>query len=238
MLKSLSLALGQLGDPAILKVLAKSLLITLALCVLLGLGAGYGGQWYFDQQVDADLHDSYYTVLTGIARTLVVLLTIFFGFRLIAIPVIGFFADQVVAAVEARHFPAQAITARPVGFGLSLRLGLMSALRLVLFNLLALPLYIILLVTAVGPIVLFVLINAILLGRDLGEMVAVRHLDTVACRDWLRTSRGPRLVLGLVVTGIFLVPVANILAPIIGAAMATHLFHDARNRRLLGGRTT
>jgi CysZ protein len=225
MFRAFTLSLNQISDPAILKVLFKSLLITLALCVLIGWAAGLAGQYYFNQQVDAELHDSYYTVLTGVARAVGVLLTVFFGFRLIAIPVIGFFADEIVSAVERKHYAAQAESARHIGFGLSMRLGLMSAVRMILFNLLALPLYVLLLVTAIGPIALFLLINAVLLGRDLGEMVAVRHLDRVACSAWLRMSRGQRLILGCVVTALFLVPMVNIVAPIIGAAMATHLFH-------------
>ena len=31
--------------------------------------------------------------------------------------------------------------------------------------------------------------------------------------------------MGVIVTGIFLLPVVNLLAPVLGAAMATHLFH-------------
>jgi CysZ protein len=225
MFRAFSLALNQMGDPAILKVLIKSLLISLLLCAALGWAVGYAAQWYLDRQVDVTAQDSYYQALTGVARALALILAVFVGFRLVAVPVIGFFADEVVAAVEAKHYPSRAVGARRVGFGLSLRLGLMSALRLVLFNLLALPLYIVLIFTAVGPIILFLIVNALLLGRDLGEMVAVRHLDGAAVRDWLRTSRGPRLVLGGIATGLFMVPVANIVAPIIGAAMATHLFH-------------
>ena len=63
---------------------------------------------------------------------------------------------------------------RHPSLALSLRMGLASALRALVFNLLALPLYLVLLVTGVGTVALFALVNALLLGRDLGEMVAVR----------------------------------------------------------------
>ncbi len=225
MFKALNLSLNQLGDPAILKVLAKSLLISLVLCGLVGWAAGIAGQWYLERQVDVSLEGPYYAALAGAARAVAFLFVVFFGFRVIAIPVIGFFADEVVAAVEHKHYPAKARSAHRVGAGLSLRLGLMSTLRMILFNLLALPLYVLLLVTAVGPIALFLLVNAVLLGRDLGEMVAVRHLDRQTSAQWLRTSRGQRLLLGLAGTALFMVPLVNILAPIVGAAMATHLFH-------------
>ncbi len=223
MLKAFSLALGQIGDAAVVRVLIKSVLITLILCIAFGLAVGSAAEWAMLTYA-ADLGREYYLVF----QTIGVLLAVFFGFRLIAIPVIGIFADEIVSAVERRHFPAEAAEARAVGLGLSIQLGLMSALRLVLFNLLALPGYLLLLITGVGPIILFILVNALLLGRDLGEMVAVRHLRADEVRVWLRQTRGPRLVLGLIATGLFMVPLANILAPIIGAAMATHLFHDMR----------
>lgn len=222
MLRAFSLALGQIGDPAILKVLAKSLAITLVLCVLVGWGAGFAAQWAISSYYESAA-DEYYAVLHGIG----VLLMLFFGFRVIAIPVIGFFADEIVATVERRHYPAQAAAAQKVSFAVSIRLGLMSAIRALLFNLLALPLYLLLLVTAIGPLALFLLINALLLGRDLGEMVAVRHLGPGQMKQWLGENRTQRLMVGGATTALFMVPIANILAPILGAAMATHLFHQS-----------
>jgi CysZ protein len=201
---------------------------------LLGVAVGYGAEYVLDGAVDQTQQDGYFEAATGFARMAALVLIPFFGFRLIAVPVIGFFADEVVAAVEAKHYPNEAARAVKTGFGVSMRLGVMSAVRLVLFNLLALPLYIILIFTAIGPLILFLLVNALLLGRDMGDMVAVRHLSPAACREWRATTRWPRMLLGLIVTGLFMVPVANIVAPIIGAAMATHMFHGARYRGLLG----
>ena len=119
-------------------------------------------------------------------------------------------------------------SARPPGLGVSLRLGLGALARLLLFNLIALPGYVVLAVTGIGAVALFALVNALLLGRELGDMVAVRHLDTAARMNWLRQTRGQRSLLGLLVTGLFLLPLLNLLAPVIGAAMATHIFHGNR----------
>jgi CysZ protein len=41
----------------------------------------------------------------------------------------------------------------------------------------------------------------------------------------MRMTRGRRAVLGGVVTGLLMLPLINLFAPLIGAAMATHLFH-------------
>ena len=220
MLRALSLTLGQLGDGAILRILVKSLLLTLLICV----AGGFAAATMLDRVLAgyADyMSDTYFAVFEAIA----VIAIVFFGFRIVAVPVIGFFADEVVRAIEARHYPQAALAAKPVTFGFSLKLGLASILRLVALNLVALPLYVILVFTAIGPIVAFIAVNALLLGRDLGEMVASRHLDRVALKDWLRTTRGLRGVTGLIVTGLFMVPFANLLAPVIGAGMMTHLFH-------------
>lgn len=221
MLRALSLTLGQIGDSAILRVIAKSLALTLAIFAVLGVAtvfvtrtivAAYG--WGDDAGFAA-----------AAAAGLAVVVGAWLLFRAVAIPVVGLFADEVVAAIETRHYPAAAQIARPATVALSLRLAFASVARLILLNLLAVPLYAVLLFTAIGPVILFIIINALLLGRDLGEMVAVRHLDAQARKDWLRVTRGERAIMGLIVTVIFMIPIINLIAPIVGAGMATHLFH-------------
>ncbi len=224
MIRAFSLSIDQLGDRAILGVVAKSLVITLLLFAGLGFLAYFGIQAVLAGYGYADREGWVATVITAIIWLLAFVLL----FRAVAVPVIGFFADDVVAAVERKHFPDRAMNARPASIGVSIRLGLMSVLRLLLVNLLLLPIYAALLLTAIGPFALFLVANGILLGRDLGEMVAVRHLDKAASKAWLAESRWSRATLGLLVTGIFMVPIANIFAPIIGAAMATHIFHGAK----------
>ncbi len=230
MIGALAASFDQLTDAAILRVLAKSLAITLLLTAGLAVLASYGASALFDHWVDTAPQDSTYQLAEGVLGALTAIAIFVFGFRLIAIPVISFFADDVVAAVEARHYPGAAMQARPVTLALSLRLALASVGRLLLFNLIALPCYIVLAVTGVGTVLLFGLVNALLLGRDLGEMVAVRHLDPAARASWLRATRLQRLILGGIATGLFLIPLINLIAPVIGAAMATHLFHARRER--------
>ena len=52
------------------------------------------------------------------------------------------------------------------------------------------------------------------------------HGEALSPGGLLRT--GTPFVLGLAVAGLFVVPLANLFAPILGAAMATHLFHGGR----------
>lgn len=220
MIRAFFLAIGQLGDPAILRVLAASIALTLALFALLGVGLWFAVQGLSDDWLG--FHDG---ALSGLVAVVAAVLAGWLLFVVVAIGVLQMFADRIVAAVEARHYPAALATARPVGQGRAALMGLRSAGRALVANIVALPVYLVLLVTGIGPAIAFLLVNGWVLGRDLGDMVAARHLRRAGMRDWRRANRGRLFALGLVEAGLFVVPVANILAPVIGAAMATHLFH-------------
>lgn len=225
MLTSLVLAFRQLPDPRLLRILAKSLALTIALFALLG-----PVLWWLVMGRDPCSVFAGYTCPIGtgsgaIAATLLTIAALWLLFPAIATGVMGLFADEVVAAVEASHYPRSARFARTPGREVMVRLALGSAGRLIVYNLLALPFYLLLLLTAIGPVFLFLAVNGAALGRDLGEMVAIRHLDTIGLRRWLEETKGTRWAMGLAVTGLFMVPVANLLAPLLGAAIATHVYH-------------
>lgn len=222
-IRAFLLSVAQLGDRAILRVLAQSLLVTLALFALLGAGA-----WWLADTLIARVSGTHSGALAGVAATVTFALLLWFAFRAVAVAVVGVFADAVVEAIERRHYPAALASAKPVPLARSTAMGLGSAARFVAINLVLLPVYVALLVTGVGTTLLFFAVNAWLLGRDLGDMVATRHLPRAAVRDWRAATRGRRFVLGLAGTGLFVVPGLNILAPVLGAAMATHLFHGGR----------
>ncbi|OHT18374.1 CysZ-like protein [Sphingomonas haloaromaticamans] len=228
MVRALMLSIGQLGDPRIRRVLVKSVTLTLAIFAVTGLVLG----WALTGRDPCAIVKGYSCAIGsaegGIAAALLVILGLWLLFPAIAVGVIGLFSDEVVAAVEERHYPAEAARARPPGWGEALRLGLGSAGRMIGYNLLALPFYLLLLLTAIGPVALFLVVNAIALGRDLDEMVAVRHLDAAARKARLAPTRGGRALTGLVAAGLFMIPVVNLLAPVIGAALATHRFHGSR----------
>lgn len=221
MFRALLLSLAQLGDPAIRRVLAKSLGVTLAIFAAVGAAIWWG--------LDVALAGwRYHGALAGAAASVATLLALWLLFRAVAVLVVGVFADDVVAAVERRHYPAALASAREVPLHRAMRMGLASAARFLLVNLALTPVYLALLVTGVGTAAAFFLANAWLLGRDLSDMVASRHLPPAAMRDWRKANVARRFLLGLAGTGLFVVPVLNLLAPVLGAAMATHLFHRTR----------
>ncbi len=214
-LTSLSKAIGQLGDPAILRVLAKSIAITLAIFVALGVALGFaleglvgrygieGGGW-----------------VGALAAIVTTALAFWFLFRVVAIAVLQFFADEVVVAVEARHYPDLASRARKLPFRRDLANSLRGAGRALGYNLLALPIAAVLIFTAIGPALVFLAVNAVLLGRELTDMALLRHEGSLPAGA---VTRRERWALGAVVAAMMLLPFVNFLAPVIGAAAGTHL---------------
>jgi uncharacterized protein involved in cysteine biosynthesis len=86
----------------------------------------------------------------------------------------------------------------------------------------------VLLFTGVGPALLFWLVNAVLLGRELQDMVWLRHRH--GADEPAPVGRAQRFLLGGAVAAMLALPFVNLLAPILGAAAATHLIHRPGNR--------
>ena len=219
---ALSLAIAQLGDPAMMKVLVKSVLITLLVFALTGTALWFGlYQALAEQGVGHGAE---------IGAILAVVLTIIGGwllFRIVALAVIQFFADEIVVAVERRHYPQALGHARRLTFAEEARNSARGIGRVLLVNGAALLVAIPLFFTAIGPAVVFWIANSWLLGRELQDIVWLRHRKHAG--EHPPISALQRLALGGVVTALLAVPVANLLAPLIGTASAAHLVH----RRIL-----
>lgn len=198
-------------------VIFKSALVALALFAALGAAAWWGIDWAL-QRAGATSGE-----MRGLAALLLVLGGGWLLWRVIALAVLQFFANDVVQAVEARHYPEMLASARTVPFAEELAEGLKGTGRALLFNLIALPVAAMLLVTGVGPPLVFLFVNAVLLGRELTGMVWLRHRHDPQAP--LPLSGIERLALGGAAAGLLTVPFVNLLAPVIGAAAATHLVH-------------
>lgn len=209
-------ATAQLGDPAVVRVAVKSVAITLLIFALLGVGLYFG----FGMALEA----IGWAPISGATMLLTLLVGALLGwllFRLVAVAVLQFFADEIVAAVEARHYPALAAQAQPLPFQRDLANSLKGLGRSFGYTLLALPVAGLLAFTAIGPALVLLGVNAVLLGRELTDMAWLRH-----CRGdegGTPVPRRDRILLGLAIGALMLVPVANLLGPIIGAAAGTHL---------------
>lgn len=219
MLSAFFKSLGQLGDRAVLSALAWTLALAVVIFVLTGWALWQGLAWAM-AHYGGPLAD--YSEWTGLLAVIATIIAFWFWWRVVAIAVLQLFADRIVIAVERKHYPHAADSAVDLPWGPSLAMALRSLGRALLYNGLALPFALILLFTGVGAPMLLLAVNAVLVGRDLTEMVTARH-SIAATQAQSRTSR---FVLGLVANLLLLVPLVNLFAPIIAAAMATHLFHQ------------
>ncbi|KRA81598.1 EI24 domain-containing protein [Altererythrobacter sp. Root672] len=220
---SLLLALGQLADPRVIRILLKSLAVTVVLFVLVAVGGWYLLDWALaalglDERLFAGADE-----VRGLASLFVALVGLWLAWRIVAMAVIQFFADDVVQAVEQRYYPQAAARARDLPVREQFSTSLKAALRASFVNLAAFPFAIALLVTGIGPALLFLVVNAVLVGRELQDMVWLRHRRDAA--DPAPVSRGERLLLGGVIAALLAVPFVNLLAPLLGAAASTHLIH-------------
>lgn len=138
--------------------------------------------------------------------------------------VMGFFLDGVAAAVELREYPGQPPARRvPLGEIVATTMRLMGLT--ILLNLLALPVY--LLAPGIN-VFLFLALNGYLFGREYFEVVALRRVDVMTARAVRRRFGGYVFLAGVVIAGLFAVPLANLVAPVIATAFMVHLFHGLR----------
>ncbi len=222
------LALGQLADARVLRILLKSLAVTLIGFLLL-VWAGWAAFDWLLQWLG--LGDTLFSGAGGLreaAAALLAILGLWLTWRIVAMAVIQFFADDVVKAVEARHYPEAASAARDLTIGEELRKGAGSALRALVANLFILPFALALLFTGIGTALLFWLVNALLVGRELQDMVWLRHRLNPA--ELAPLGRAERFLLGGVIAAMLALPFVNFLAPVLGAAAATHLVHCKKAR--------
>jgi CysZ protein len=134
--------------------------------------------------------------------------------------IMSLYLERVAVAVEACDYPGRGPPRRqPIGETLGIMLRL-TGLTLVL-NLLALPIY--LLIPGIN-LFLFLVVNGYLLGRGYFEVVSLRRLDAAATRA-VRSRFGLRVFLGgVVIAGLFALPLVNLVAPVIATAFMLHIF--------------
>ncbi len=223
MLAAFTLAFGQLADPKVLRILAKSIVVTLLVFVLLAAASWWLADWALARAGLDDAHLNNVTGLRGLLAAVGVIAAGLLLWRIVALAVLQLFADEIVLAVETRYYPQAAANARRLGWHEELAASLAGAGRALIFNLLALPIALVLLVTGVGAPLVFWLVNSVLLGRELMDMVWLRHRPSSQSPAPLRSVE--RFILGGMVTALLAVPLVNFLAPFLGAATAAHLIH-------------
>lgn len=218
MLRHFIAAANQLDDRAFRSVLIRGLLSAIAALSVTSFGARY-----VMARVDIPWWEAPGWLL-NVGTAAIFLAASWFLFPAIATAVMSLFLDDVVDAVEDKHYP-NAKAPKVLRLTETVWMSLRLLLIVLVVNLLALPFYLILLFTAIGPLVLFAVLNGYLLGREYFEMVASRHMPGKEAARLRRAYRGEIFILGLGVTALFMIPVINLIAPLVGAAAAVHSFH-------------
>ena len=211
---SIKKAFQQLGDPAIRRVLWICLFTTLVVFAGLWVGFSYtlglmGAGWMGP-------------VVKFLGSAAVLILS-WLIFPTVAIGITRFFLDDVIEAVEQKHYPALA-PADGEQFGSMILTSLSFLAQLVIFNV------IILIFIFIPPLFPFVFyaVNGYLLGREFFELVALRRLDRSETRALWQKRRWRFFLPGVAIAFLLTVPIVNLLTPVIAAATMVHLFEASR----------
>jgi uncharacterized protein involved in cysteine biosynthesis len=218
MVVALARALANLFTPALRRVVGLSVALALASSVVL---------WVVVAAVlDHSARFAWRPLdwLVDLLGTLAVMALSWLMFPAVVTLVMGFFLERIAGAVEALDYPGRGPARRArVAETVLMTLRLMSLTILV--NLLALPVY--LLMPGINFFV-FLGLNGYLFGREYFEVVALRRLDRTAARVTRHRFAGRVYLGGVVIAGLFIVPLVNLVAPVIATAFMVHLFEDLR----------
>jgi uncharacterized protein involved in cysteine biosynthesis len=207
-------ALAGLGMPPLRRVIGVSLSLAVLSFVLLWLGLAYA------LHAGVSLGWAPLDWLVELLGAAAVIVLSWLLFPAVATLFMGFFLGRVAAVVEAVDYPNRE-PARPQPLGEVLRVTLRLMLLTIALNLLALPLYLL----APGlNVFVFLGLNGYLFGREYFEVVALRRLDTAATRLVRRRFGGRIFIGGVVIAGLFAVPLVNLVAPVVATAFMLHLF--------------
>ncbi len=233
MFVALSKAIQQCSDPTFRRVMLRALGLSLAVFVLVWILAGvllaWGGGWLIDWIQPQGVWENILEVVFGAGAVGGVLFASFILFPAVMVMVLSFLLEDIAAAVEARHYPTLP-PARPQPIGEMVRSGLAFAAVSVAINLLALPLYLVLIFLPPFNLILFYSVNGYLFGREYFEIVALRRQAPRDAKRLRRRYRGRLFLAGIPITVMMTIPIVNLFAPIVATGFMVHIFEDLKRR--------
>ena len=228
-LQDFARALAQLGDRRFLRVVLLG--VVLALCLLAGVYAAFLGM--IEWLVPDSLNLPYFGPVGGIdtllgwaSVALMIGLSVYLMVPVAAL-LSGLYLEDVVRAVEDRHYPDLAAVA-PVPFADSLIDTANFFALLIAVNAVALIAYLF-----SGPFIplIFWGLNGFLLGREFFTLVASRRLGRDAAKALRRRHSGQIWLAGTLMAAPLSVPFVNLIIPVLGVATFTHLYHRLVQRQ-------
>jgi CysZ protein len=215
MIRAVALALSQLDDPAFRRPLLWGVLGAALSIALLVWGAIEGAAWLAGGT-------GWLSWLAQAGGGLAALVLAWWLFLPVAAAIAAQLVEPVAAAVERRHYPhlpppRGASVAAQIAFGLRFGLKLL-ALQLVLLPLLFVP---------VVGFALAVVVSAHALGSGMVQQTALLRMDVPQAQQAWRRLRWAGWGLGLVLAAMALVPLLNLLVPVLGTAASVHLLQQS-----------
>jgi CysZ protein len=212
MINALIRGFRQLTDPAIQRLLLRCVLLTLA--TLVALIAGVAALLF-----GLDLTGlTWLDPILATAGSALVLVLAWLLFPIVVALTLGLFAEDVVAVVERRHYP-DLPEARGMGFATQLYASARFVLVALLLNLVALPFYLV----PGANLPIYLALNGYLLGREYFELVAGQRLPLRELGRLRRQRRARLWLAGVVIAAMLMVPVFNLVAPVVAIAFMVHL---------------
>ena len=219
MIRAYIKALAHISDPGFYKPLALSLALSILTYILLFAIIGF-----FIVETSLSL-GTWWEISGGLLGGFGLLVVALFLFPAILSGYIGLFLESVVTLIERKCYP----TAQG-SYHSSWMENIVTTLRyvglVVVANLVALSLYFVPILNAC----VFIGLNGILIGREYFDLVAARHMTREERRTVYHTHRRRILGLGFLTAVLLLVPVINIVVPLVGVAAMLHLFHTLNNK--------
>lgn len=217
---SLGLAFGEMANPRFRAVVMRALMFAVLLLVGLGFlgvwgAANVGTAWGVDWGVPAAIG----TIIAWLVALVVLVMPL-------AAFIMGLYLDSVAEAVERRHYPDDP-PGKGAGFLGALGMSLRFMFKLVLVNALALVAYVFL---PVLNVLIFLLVNGYLAGREYFEMIAARHYKPAEIRRMRKKNRLKLLSAGAIIAALLAVPGVNFVAPLFGVALMVHVFKSIAAR--------
>lgn len=214
-------------SPPLRAILWRVLGLGLALSVLLIVGA-YQGLGYAPSTGWGWVDE-----VIRIAGGILTALGLAFFFPVVMTTLQSLFLDEAAARVAARDYPADP-PGREIGFAEGLGSGLRFLGLAIILNILALPLQVVGLFLPIINILLFLVLNGYLIGREYFEQVAMRYASAPEAAARRRANRGLAFAAGVLGTGLMVIPIVNLIAPLVTVAAMVHLERGTRLRAVRG----
>ena len=169
--------------------------------------------------------------LSMVGTTFASLLLSWISFPALATAMMILFADRFIDLAERLYYP-QLESPRVADFGSVLMNALSFFITLVGLHIVLFPLYMVMMVFFGSGVLLYLLLNGWLIGREYYEMVAARRLERETMREERRNNRGLILIFGLLFAFMMGLPLIGFLIPVLALLVMTHLFHGKAEHSL------